>query len=344
MATVAVLIPTMNRPDFLLRQLRFYEMMHSPHPVYLSDSSNPENAEKIKNGIKEIKNFEIVYQWAEPGKDYAYQLMPLIKEKYSVRVGDEDMLIPATISACADFLEKHPDYGTCAGKQINIRFRPEDHNKPYGIIAYPTTPINNSLEDDDMLIRIKNFQPDTGFICFAVTRVETEKSIRDITKNFSLTEDMMEFLLNSMLIISGKFKVLDALSYIMQVSDLRTFDHTTSENFELTGVHWKICRDKYTDFIQKKWKKSRDESSIIAKTLYISGIANMYSSTWLNDDRIQSKSTQPNTVKKLRHFFSKIPLAKNIYYRLKPPPYVDRPESKYFKDFKLVKDFLEKGE
>ena len=41
---VAIIIPTMNRPVFLLRQLEFYELSDSLHPVYISDSSNEENA------------------------------------------------------------------------------------------------------------------------------------------------------------------------------------------------------------------------------------------------------------------------------------------------------------
>ena len=52
---VAIIIPTMNRPVFLLRQLEFYELSDSLHPVYISDSSNEENAEKLKNGIKQFK-------------------------------------------------------------------------------------------------------------------------------------------------------------------------------------------------------------------------------------------------------------------------------------------------
>src|SRR3989344_2901816 len=114
MTKVAIIIPTMNRPDFMLRQFEFYELMDSPHPVYILDSSNTENAEKLKDGIKKFKKFSITYQWAPPGKDCLYQILPLIKEKYCIQVGDDDILIPSTMSECADFLEQNPDYATCA--------------------------------------------------------------------------------------------------------------------------------------------------------------------------------------------------------------------------------------
>ena len=98
MTKVAIIIPTMNRPDFLLRHFEFYELTNSPHPIYISDSSTPENAEKIKSGIDKFKKLNITYQWAPPGKDCLHQLLPQIKEKYCIQIGDDDLMIPNTIS------------------------------------------------------------------------------------------------------------------------------------------------------------------------------------------------------------------------------------------------------
>src|SRR3989338_8876795 len=157
MSKVAIIIITMNRPDFILRKFRFYEMTENPHPLYILDSSNEENALKIKNYISQFNNkLEVIYKWVPAGKDYVYQLLPLIKEKYCFHMGDDDLVIPKTISECADFLEDHPDYGTCSGQQVNIRFRKEDYDKTYGIIERQTVPINRSFEEEDTLTRIKN--------------------------------------------------------------------------------------------------------------------------------------------------------------------------------------------
>src|SRR3990167_6208305 len=102
MQKVAIIIPTMNRPDFIFRHFEFYELMNSPHPIYVSDSSNEENAQRIRDGIKRFKNLNTTYQWVPPGKDCLYQLMPLIKEKYCMQIGDDDLIIPKTVSECAD--------------------------------------------------------------------------------------------------------------------------------------------------------------------------------------------------------------------------------------------------
>ena len=43
MYKVAILIPTLNRSDFLIRQLQYYATVENPHPVYIGDASDKEN-------------------------------------------------------------------------------------------------------------------------------------------------------------------------------------------------------------------------------------------------------------------------------------------------------------
>lgn len=352
MTKVALLIPSMNRPDFLLRQFEFYELVDSPHPIYISDSSNEENAEKLKNGIKKFKKLHIVYQWAEPGKDNLYFLLPLIKEKYCMQVGDDDLTIPKTISECADFLEDHPDYGTCGGKQLNIRFRPEDFSKPHGIIAKLTLLFGRPIEDDDMLTRAQNFLSNTDnmpFLGFMVTRIEVEKSIREITKNFSLMGHMTEFLIIAVLIISGKSKTLDKLGYIMHVNGARyDFDRGIMDDFILSlyaSERWKICEDGLSEVIRKKGI-SLEESLKNVKWIFILYLVHKFTLEAAGVPIIRKKPgvSNKNLLKEVRRLISGNYFMKNIYYKFKPPTKdVTRPESRYFNDFKIVKDFLEKN-
>lgn len=355
---VAIIIPTMNRPDFMLRQFEFYESMNSCHPVYILDSSNPENAKKLQDGIKKFKTFEINYKWAPPGKDHVYTLMSLVKEKYCIQSCDDDLVIPDTISECADFLENNPDYGTCAGKQINIRLRQEDRDKPYGVIDHQTRPLGRSIEDESMVERVKNFwwsrqYSDQYFICFAVTRTETERAIRNITKNFVMNEDMFEFVLFDMLLVSGKAKVLDKLGYIMQRSSLPFFNHSLTEEFlafPSIGEQWKICEGEFSKILQENGL-SEKESRFAVKGMFIVYLAQQYSieKNWISLGRkkvelIKSvNSTQPklSLSKKIRNFASGTPFVKNIYYKLNPPQYVTNPASKYFKGYEVVKNFIE---
>jgi len=348
MTKVSIIIPTMNRPDFILRQFEFYELMDSPHPIYISDSSNEENAEKLKNGIKKFKKLNITYQWAPPGKDCLYLLLPLVKEKYCMQMGDDDIMIPKTISECADFLEKHPDYATCIGKQVNIRFRKEDYNKPYGIIERQTRPFGRSIEDEDMLIRAKHFWSDSFFICFVVTRVEVEREIRNITKHFSLMERVLEFLLVSILITSGKSKVIDRLGYIMQVSDNRyNFLHNYAVGMILSsdfGEKWGICEKGFSGILREKGM-SNEESLKKVKWLFTIYLAYEFSrETGLHSDVVQAHpSTKKSLYKKVRNLIAGHYKVKKLFYKFKSLADASNVEATYFKDFETVKDFLEKN-
>lgn len=343
----------MNRPDFMLRKFRFYELMKNFHPLYVLDSSNEENSQKIKEHIKQFRTLNITYLWVPAGKDYVYQLLSLIKERYCFHMGDDDFIIPKTISECADFLESHPDYGTCSGQQVNIRLRKEDYDKPYGIVERVTRPINKSYEEGDILTRFKNFwSTTTPFICFAVRRVETERAIRNITKHFGLLEDMYEFILLTVLVSAGKYKVLDKLGYVMQVSDLRTFDHRLTEDlfmFPKAGEQWKIYLEGFSAILKEKGI-SQEVSMLTAKRVFILFLATQLKigNEWsLNAPKLTisgrpvKKGFMHNLFRKLKHFISSKSFLKDIYYKFNSPEYVDRPESKYHEDFRKVKDFLE---
>jgi len=321
--------------------------MDSPHPIYISDSSNEENAEKIKNGIKKFKKFDIVYQWAPPGKDCLYQLIPLIKEKYCIQIGDDDLIIPKTISECADFLENHPDYATCAGKQINVRFREEDYNKFRGLIGRVTLPMGRSIEDEDMLVRVKDFWSNTNFICFAVRRTEIEAKIRNATKVFSLMEPLIEVILWSILIIYGKAKIIDKLGYIMQISNNRSFSSDLAIDTMLAPSiteKWGACQNGLSELL-RGIGVSNEESVNISKWIFILYLANKftYETNWRSYGFPKNAPAKQESSKKIRYFVAYLPLLKKMYYKFKSPQDATRPESKYFSDFKVVKDFLEKN-
>ena len=347
MIKVAIIIPTLNRPDFLLRQFAFYTKVKSPHPIYISDSSNQENAKEITDGIKRYKNLDITYQWALPGKDQIYKLLPLVKEKYCIQIGDDDFVIPNTIAECADFLENHPDYGTCMGKQVNIRLRSEDYDKAYGLIDRQTRPMGRSLEDNDPTSRLMNFWSDTFFACLTVRRIETERSLRDMTKDFTFVDYMTEFLVASVPLIAGKMKIFDKLGYVMHISS-RRYGIVVNPSVAKTasGIYnseqWKICEKSLTKFISEIGVPEEDSLKVaqLAATLYLeSQMAPDKNQPNINKD--QSRGNYNNVIKILKRYLSKIKFIKSIYYKIKSPEYVERPESKYFNDFKVVKDFLE---
>lgn len=112
--TITIVIPTVNRPEFLVRQLAYYAGQHFPYPLVVADSSDtrtiiPEVLLKSLN----ITHLELPREGVAEAIIAANQQ---ISTKYAAFIGDDDFFIPEGLAACAEFLDSHPDYGAANGK------------------------------------------------------------------------------------------------------------------------------------------------------------------------------------------------------------------------------------
>ena len=131
---VSILIPTMNRSEFLIRQLKYYASVKSPHPIYIGDASNNEHSQKIKYVIDKLSSkLKIIYNhWPEYNDRQTIQkLGKICNEKYCAFTGDDDFLVPNSLTKCAMFLKDNLDYRTAQGKAIFFSLK---SNTPYGEI------------------------------------------------------------------------------------------------------------------------------------------------------------------------------------------------------------------
>ena len=107
---VGIVITTMDRAEFIKRQLEYYASANSPHTVYIGDSSNPEQVAKIEESIARFKNkIKIVYKFFPKTVGVqlcAQQMIDAITEKYFAIIGDDDFQIPSSLTKCAEFLEE----------------------------------------------------------------------------------------------------------------------------------------------------------------------------------------------------------------------------------------------
>ena len=59
MKKVAIIIPTKNRPDFVIRTIQYYASINSPHPIFIGDASSKSSEELILNAAQE--KIEVYY-------------------------------------------------------------------------------------------------------------------------------------------------------------------------------------------------------------------------------------------------------------------------------------------
>ena len=134
MCKVAILIPTINRKEFVIRQLRYYASVSSTHPVYIGDGSAVSAANEIQAALDSCGSKLQVYYHHLPGlndRQTIVRLGELANETYCAFKGDDDYLIPGSLSKCADFLHHNPSYRTAQGKAILFQL---NEPGPYGTL------------------------------------------------------------------------------------------------------------------------------------------------------------------------------------------------------------------
>jgi glycosyltransferase domain-containing protein len=222
-----IIVPTMNRPDFLIRMLNYYADLGYKHTIYIGDSSNPENADIIQNEIAKLKNkLKINYQtfYDGDGIECIKKLLSTVKEKYVTFIGDDDYSVPDTIYACAEFLEKNPDYETATGKSVTIRMKNgQAHGELTEIHDYP----RYSIEDDTASDRLYHHLA-VHFNSIIASVLPTKNMLKYYQAGSNIKDSVVrgEILPCSLMVIAGKSKVLDRIGLVRQIhsQNLRNAD------------------------------------------------------------------------------------------------------------------------
>lgn len=117
---VAVVIPTLGRPQFVLRQLRYYERHGAGIAAYVGDASAPAEAERLAAGIRALRDLKCRHLRAEglDERTMTVRLLREVSEPYCALSGDDDFLVPASLETCARFLATNADYRTAQGHGI----------------------------------------------------------------------------------------------------------------------------------------------------------------------------------------------------------------------------------
>ncbi|MFC1952766.1 TIGR00180 family glycosyltransferase [Chloroflexota bacterium] len=223
---ITLLIPTINRSDFLVRQLNYYKDVGFQGNICIGDSSDARHIEPTKRAIEVLRDsFNITYR-EYPGLNDAEvvrRLIEFVVTPYAAFVADDDFLIPNAMEQCFLFLEEHQDYNAAHGQSLTVSLK---SGEPYGQIAgarHYRLPI---LEEESASQRILCHFSDYSVTLFSVHRTE---SWREMYKDVHLIPDRTfagELLPCCLSVIQGKIKELDCL-YLVR--------HDHSQRYLLPG-------------------------------------------------------------------------------------------------------------
>ena len=217
---ISILIPTLSRPEFLLKNLKFLVKLNANFNICICDSSPniKSNFTKKLNKLSEKINIKYFHKPTLNDREAIFFLIENCKTEYSAYLGDDDFFIPNGLMNCADFLSKNLDYRVVYGKAILVDG--QSISKPNSRIKASNYWGSRSYQDSNSEKRLDNLSKNYHVNLFGVHR--TKEFLRDFRpSSISPSKAMGEILVNYLTIAKGKAKFLPETYLIRQAHQSR---------------------------------------------------------------------------------------------------------------------------
>lgn len=209
----------MNRFEFVKRLIYYYASQESPHTLYIGDASQESQQQAIQHLANECCCTDRVkyFHWQSLNdRETISKLAEVATEDYCAFTGDDDFLLPDSLTKCAEVLSREHDYRTAQGKGVVLSL---DRSGPYGKIkSYGDYWKKNEITSDSGVERLRQFGMHQWSLQFSVHRrsefIEDSKDYKRIS-NRSIGELLHCFTF----ICKGKSKFVDCLYIVRHVHD-----------------------------------------------------------------------------------------------------------------------------
>lgn len=233
---ITIMIPTLNRSDFLIRALQYYSKVGFKGYVCIGDSSDAQHIEKTKRAIHALEGkLRIIYR-SFPDPPYMHngmvtkELIELAPTPYAVSAGDDDFMIPNGLDQCVEFLEAHPGYSAARGGRVVIRLQSSGAFGELASAYYAPLPI---LEYETASERWSRYMQHILSPQYAVHRTETWRRMYRDVDSTPIRYLGPELLPCGLSVILGKIKQLECLTVVFQLNDKRIMDLSAHSVYSL---------------------------------------------------------------------------------------------------------------
>lgn len=351
---ISILIPTLNRSDFLIRALHYYSNVGFRGYICIGDSSNEQHSEKNKYVIQALKDkINIIYR-TFPNPPYIHggmvmkELIELAPSPYAVYAGDDDFVIPKGLERCVTFLENHPEYTAAHGVRISICLKSSGAFGELESANFTPQPI---LEHETATERWAGYIRNAMSTQYSVHRTETWRRMYRNVASVPIQYLGPELLPCSLSGILGKIKGLDCLSVVFQKNENRHFNSDKQSMYNLIAqkdwfISFKIMRDCIIEeLIRQDDIDAKETQEIFDRELWrhISSILqwqyrNKYREFNSRDVIIMTIKRFPYLFALVRHLWKKSSKPK-IHYKYEKLISLDwllNRSSSFYADFKIV--------
>jgi len=354
---LTILIPTMNRSIFLIRQLRYYSEMGFQGCICIGDSSNKEQLSYTKKALENLnKELHIIHKEFPELNEFmcTQQLVKLVNTPYVVWVADDDFLVPSGLNMCVDFLENNKEFSAAQGMAVRIKTK---DSIAYGDIIECTKkrlPVACAKTASKRYLSLMLHYAD---VHFTVHRIDT-RSLMYKFVNLIPDKSFSSTLLPSCLsVINGKTKELKCLSLVRQINDNRYFSVEQGDTYLwITNPQWLSFLKIFNEIISKELTRVDGIGSAKANEIAKQGIAMFIARRMKSESTMfyskhsilnsESRLSYFNSLKKLKSVINGMPLTRlligkfySLIFQSSEKQYdmslksLLKPSSPYHKDF-----------
>ena len=218
----SILIPTINRPEFIIRYIDYLELSNFQGELLIGDSSDILEFNKTLNHIKDNTfSFKIIHQ-SHPNKmhyEVIRELLPYISMPFSLFMCDDDFIIVETLNKAIDFLNKNLDYSAVGGRGIMCYTSYIDNCFK---INYLHKIVFNSILENTSLERLHNFiHSKHNVIAYSISRTKDFILRWPVSDLFDEKTLAIEIMPCFAIPLQGKLLVLEDLFVIRTNHDKR---------------------------------------------------------------------------------------------------------------------------
>ena len=236
---VTIIIPTYQRPTFLLRNLSFWSSTNVK--IIVADGSPTSELSFLENGKHSVEYFRT----QESMELRLATAASRVKTKYAIISGDDEFMLPKSISILQDFLNLNSDYVCCIGRCIAFEKRKSSKSKSPFLLLRPDKPgqanhqVNQTNSIERISYHISNYQVSTFY---ALHRSKNLASILNRVSTIKISSPYgAELFFETASAESGKSRVLSIPSW------LRSSENTPVRSLigDISLADWK--RDFYPE-------------------------------------------------------------------------------------------------
>jgi glycosyltransferase domain-containing protein len=350
---ISLLIPTINRSEFIIRYLDYLNFANFKGEVLIGDSSNEEHFNITKHFI--ISNhfdFKIIHN-SYPNKfhfEVIRFLIPFIGEKYCMYICDDDILVVNTLNKCINILESNPDYSGVGGLAIKCNIDLSIETNSFKILSTTKYNLTNIIYET-ALARFREICRNYTVVAYSLARTEQFLERWPINDNFNDKALAIELIPTFTAAVQGKVIFLEDLFVVRQIHEKRILLPNIFDAF--LGNFWKdscLFSINYITSLIKKFDKLQnenlhDEIKFLFSFYYFKSVILKYNKIIFIKISFRNKFIKKLKSNKFLFFYArklKFFYTNHIYQNKYTFECMNNPKSKYYKDFNPIVNIIQK--